>query len=144
MNFADITKKLQQQAEKAATAAKNFKGFDEMAENDEYIHNDSLNVKKQPHGQSQSKPLHQIITGNLWILPSVAVDRSSSHVHPPGPQLPQPASFLDQNVRGSLPSVAKDISKQSSKKLQPQYYDEEQPSVDNESSDQDSDEDDPI
>lgn len=42
-------------AEEAAEAAKNFKGFDEMADQDEYIHSEGLNVKGQNQNQQQQQ-----------------------------------------------------------------------------------------
>jgi hypothetical protein len=47
MNFDSLTNKLKDSASKAATAARSFKGFDEMAAKDEYIHSESLNVKRK-------------------------------------------------------------------------------------------------
>ena len=57
MNFAS---NLIASAEKAASAVNNFKGFDEMAEEDEYIHSDGLNVVKQyTDGPQQQKQQQQ-------------------------------------------------------------------------------------
>lgn len=55
MNFAS---KLMAKAEEAAEAAKNFKGFDEMADEDEYIHSEGLNVKGQ-NQKDQQQQQHQ-------------------------------------------------------------------------------------
>jgi hypothetical protein len=62
MNFYDVTKRLQQQAEKAAAAARNFKGLDALAAQDDYIHSDSLNVKNRRHdGESSSQPMRSLL-----------------------------------------------------------------------------------
>jgi hypothetical protein len=56
MNFGGFTNKLKASAEAAAVAARSFKGFDDMAARDEYIHSDTLNtpgVKREP-AQSKS------------------------------------------------------------------------------------------
>ncbi|GFH57891.1 predicted protein [Chaetoceros tenuissimus] len=42
-------KAMKEHVAKAADAAKNFKGLDQMAANDEYVHTEGLNVKKRPH-----------------------------------------------------------------------------------------------
>ncbi|GKY92439.1 hypothetical protein MPSEU_000214400 [Mayamaea pseudoterrestris] len=80
MNLADITKRMQQQAEKVAVAAKNFKGlsFDDMAAQDDYIHSDSLNVKRKQHGQSQAKFLREPAKGSKWSFPVLVTDVASS------------------------------------------------------------------
>ena len=52
MNFERLKSKLKTSASKAADAARNFKGFDDMAANDEYIHTDGLNVKRKNNASS--------------------------------------------------------------------------------------------
>lgn len=47
MNFERLKSKLKDSASKAAEAAKSFKGFDDMAANDDYIHTEGLNVKRK-------------------------------------------------------------------------------------------------
>ena len=105
MNFAS---NLIASAEKAAAAAQNFKGFDEMAEEDEYIHSDGLNVKKytdeeasnvdvnQQQQQQQQQPTHSTdeysTTEPTWSLLDrrpTAVVSSASTMSPPRQQQQQ-------------------------------------------------------
>ena len=58
MNFGELTSKLRAKASSAAVAARSFQGFDTMAANDEYIHSDSLNVKRKgPVLKATASPL---------------------------------------------------------------------------------------
>jgi hypothetical protein len=58
MDFGGFTNKIKASAEAAAVAARSFKGFDDMAAQDEYIHSDTLNVKRERR-PTQSKSWEQ-------------------------------------------------------------------------------------
>jgi len=51
MNFGRFTDRIKESAEAATAAARTFKGFDDMAAQDDYIHSENLNVKS-----TSSKP----------------------------------------------------------------------------------------
>lgn len=57
MDFGGFTNKIKASAEAAAVAARSFKGFDDMAAQDEYIHSDTLNTpfnaKREPSRSSK-------------------------------------------------------------------------------------------
>jgi hypothetical protein len=55
MDFGGFTNKIKASAEAAAVAARSFKGFDDMADKDEYIHSDHNNVKRERRKPAQLK-----------------------------------------------------------------------------------------
>jgi hypothetical protein len=55
MNFLTVKDRMVQATAKAASAAKNFKGLDQMAENDEYVNSEGLNVKRREHSSDANK-----------------------------------------------------------------------------------------
>jgi hypothetical protein len=55
MDFGGFTNKIKASAEAAAVAARSFKGFDDMAAQDEYIHSDTLNTPVNKRESKQSK-----------------------------------------------------------------------------------------
>lgn len=65
MNFQSFTSRLKDKAHAAAQAAKEFKGFDGMAEQDEYIHSESLNVPSRRDEVSISTNAISTITDAL-------------------------------------------------------------------------------
>ena len=102
MDLSGLAKKLQQHAEKAKIAAKNF-NFDDMAAQDDYIHSDSLNVKRREHEQSQGN------SGNrrFWPLAGDGVAaHAPSHSEFDSPQ--QSAGFQHANTIPPLLSVVHD------------------------------------
>lgn len=80
MNFAEnFTKRIQESAEKAASAAKNFKGFDEMADEDEYIHSPDLNISKQSGRWQQQQQQQQQSAQNSVHARTEALNSIISH-----------------------------------------------------------------
>ena len=55
MDFGGFTNKIKASAEAAAVAARSFKGFDDMAAQDIYIHSDTLNTPGSKREPKQSK-----------------------------------------------------------------------------------------
>lgn len=98
MDFGQFAKKLQasadkalkdatQNAKQAAEAARSFKGFDSMAEQDEYIHSEGLNVKPRRHngvaGGSRQKQSSTAESQNISPPPRVSALSSAVWSSPP-------------------------------------------------------------
>ena len=72
---------LKAQVAKATASAKAFKGFDEMAENDEYLKTDSLNVvvRRENHSDAKISGNSHIVTkGSPLNLPGKVVKKQNS------------------------------------------------------------------
>jgi len=119
MDFGQFAKKLQasadkalkdaaQNAKQAAEAARSFKGFDSMAEQDEYIHSEGLNVKPRRHngvaGGSRQKQSSKTESQN--ISPSPRVSALSSAVWSSPPKV----TALDARQNSSNPQNTEVIS----------------------------------
>jgi len=78
MNFERFTNRVKASAAAAASAAREFKGFDDMAANDEYIHSEDLNVRNRSHdgdrGQSRVESLEE----------NPLLHHADDHQHHPG------------------------------------------------------------
>lgn len=106
MNFSHLTKQLQLQAEKASAVARNFKGFDEMAAQDAYIHSDSLNVKNKMHDQvKQQKPILQSVSPWTELTTHTTSRRAASLQSScdgrPAEVTPQSVSYRDNQHGGT-------------------------------------------
>jgi hypothetical protein len=113
MNFAEnFTSKIKASAEKAASAAKNFKGFDEMADQDEYIHSEGLNVKScRRERQQQQKEEDQGVSQEEQKSPSLPASASWSLLDRPprgsnhGMQTPPPYNANRQQRLPPMPAA---------------------------------------
>jgi len=77
MNFGEWTSALKDSAAKAADAARSFKGFDDMAEKDDYIHSDDLNVKKR---ETVVSKVVEMATTNKRKSEGLGVQRGESYL----------------------------------------------------------------
>ena len=139
MDLAGLAKKLQHHAEQAKMAAKNF-NFDDMAAQDDYIHSDSLNVKRREHAQSQGTSKNR----SLWPLSSgVAAQTSSLSEFDRTPLIQQSAAQQANAISPLLPVVHDAMQTHPLKSDSSCRGDEERLPL-HVGSDSESDEDDPI